>query len=92
MTRKRFKLTAYHVALIEGMYASGLGIDPKRPFGNGDVIEDVIRLTKPMSEESARQLLEEVGTALQIFLRCAEVQRGTYTCSEYGTDWKLEES
>lgn len=98
---ERFELTEDHIALLVSAYVDWwaiceLGapcISPKRPYGNGDVHEDVLEAigAKPLGIEVdgelywtqeqlllAEKLHRETQTALQIVLCCATFETGTY--------------
>lgn len=100
---KKFTVTDKHIKLLRNAYVSWedceLGapsINCKRPYGNGDVVGDVIAiLFGELPEEAieglhdyACQLHKETETALQIVLRTGEFKPGNYECEEYTTNWK----
>jgi hypothetical protein len=93
MTGPVFSLTDKHIALLRHAYVgwdcteSGAPcIDPKRPYGNGDVEDDVIRLlfgdlpedARDALRDYARQLHEDTEIALQIVLTTGAFKPGKY--------------
>ena len=108
-TRKvRFTVTDQHLKLLRRMCVGWQDcetgapeIDPKRPYGNSDVFDDVVEIlgVKPNYskhgeildglEEKMMKLHRETETALQIVLSTGAFKAGTYECGEYEYDWKL---
>lgn len=108
---KIFKLTKDHIKLIRcfcvGWQDCEFGapeIDPKRPFGNSSVLEDIHEILtdetigctnskrdKLTDEEVDKynQLYKETETALQIILVNGIFRIGSYKCEDYGNNWKL---
>ena len=106
---KRFKITKEHLILAKEMNVRWLDcvygspcIDPKRPYGNKDVEEDICRylgfnkvevdyetkfLTKDL--EYASKIHKEMETALQIFLSTLSFKVGEYECEKYGYQWRF---
>jgi hypothetical protein len=86
------QITESHIKLLKNMIVSWNGvefgaptIDPKRPYGNGDVVEDILRILgipydgeNEALENFARQLHDEMENALQIFLLHGEMKPGVY--------------
>lgn len=66
-------------------------IDSKRPYGNSDTERDIREITKQkLSDSQCMDLHEDTKLALEIFLRCGQVNIGTYERrSAYTHDWKL---
>lgn len=102
---KTFELTDKHIKLLRSAYVSwesgefgAPSIDCKRPYGNGDVVGDVIKiLFGELPEEAieglqdyANQLHKETETALQIILATGEFKPGKYVCEDYTKNWELE--
>lgn len=105
-----FTLTEDHLKLLQNMYVgwscSEFGapeIDPKRPYGNSDVIGDIHEiLTGTYSswedipeelKEKYNKLHKETETALEIILHTRSFVPGRYRKSKpYGRDWELIES
>lgn len=100
----KFTVTENHLKLAKKMYVlwSPYGrfgapcIDPKRPYGNSEVFEDiaeVIGMKQPDYEEDedwtddqARTLLgfhEDMKKVLQIAIRTGKFEVGEYECSDY---------
>ncbi len=102
-----FTLTHEHLTLLrnanvewEEGECGAPGIDPKRPYGNGDVAKDVARLLEwtmdgeEMSDamrDRAERLHSETALALQICLSLAQFKAGRYErASGYGErEWRL---
>jgi len=108
MKRQKFTVTKEHIKLLKHMYTSWYDceygapcIDPKRPYGNGSVEEDMIEIlgikTKikdgeisEVTSNYVEKLHKEMETVLQILVRNAGIKVGTYqTSDEYEVDWKL---
>ena len=95
----RFKLTEQHIALLRqmnvGWDASEYGapnIDPKRPYGNSDVVGDIREIVDPdMSDDEAEVLHNEIGNALSVLLACGQLSPGTYVADAYKDNWRLKE-
>ena len=103
-----FTLTADHIKLLrhanvgwDGVEWGAPEIDPKRPFGNGDMWKDVARILGwPPVEgdegdddfyayyDEARAIHGELGTALQIVLATGSFEPGSYVCTKYHRDWR----
>ncbi len=108
MKNQEFILTEQHIKLLSAAYVSwehcefgAPSIDCKRPYGNGDVFEDMagilgIEITDsfptPLDEKILFQLHKELKTALQIVLRTKSFEPGLYTASPYEQNWKLATS
>jgi hypothetical protein len=108
MTQQTFLLKPEHIKLLEKAYIGwdktefgAPAIDPKRPYGNSSVIEDIAEildwqvdpstgLTKEQ-DDYAYQLHKETQTALQIIVQHFKVPWGTYVSDDYGFRWKLKE-
>ena len=114
MDIKRFTLTKDHIKLLRRMcvgwqeYGDGDNegapeIDPKRPYGNSDIWNDIheiltgdpIGTTDSEREELEEEEIEkyskihrEMETALQIVLSTGKFKPGIYECEEYSDDWK----
>ena len=108
---KKFKLTKNHLKLLKRFEVSWQDcefgapeIDPKRPYGNSDVLNDIHEiltgeticcvnskrdeLTEDEKEKYSK-LHKEMETALQIILSTLSFKLGNYECEEYSNDWKL---
>ena len=109
--KEQFELKDAHIKLLSKCYIdwdyTEFGapcIDPKRPYGNGDVIRDMAEILKIkpafekddefyFSTEQDRELEElhnETKTALQIILCCKTFKPGLFKMAEdYDvTSWK----
>jgi hypothetical protein len=75
-------------------------IDPKRPYGNGDIVEDICKLLGlPFDEEDgpsgfdrnqALSLHAKTPIALQIVLSTRSFVPGVYQLKDgYGKDWEF---
>jgi len=79
-------------------------IDPKRPYGNSSVIEDMAEILglggetcphcgemlKQQDKERLLNLHKETETALQIVLSTQSFKPGIYVADKYSGDWKLK--
>ena len=65
-------------------------IDPKRPYGNSSVEEDIREILpkRPLNDDDCLNLHKETLIALQIILSVGKFQPGNYVCDEYDTNWK----
>ena len=101
MRGETYELTDLHVALLRHMWVSWCAdefgaptIDPKRPYGNGDVlldIEMILRKTRQVCEptpELCEALHRETEWALAIVLRTGSFEPGTYRTDDYGATWR----
>lgn len=106
---KTFTLTTEHIALLTRMQVGWCDdefgapeIDPKRPYGNGDVLDDIHEILAPEDpplddlsrvdrealEARYRALHKETQTALQVVLAAGlDVEPGGYYAGEYTNDW-----
>jgi hypothetical protein len=98
---KNFKLTEAHLKLLQRAYISESDIewgspmiDGKRPFGNGDLhqdVADILGLPYDDENESLRDYIDSVyaqlGTALQIVLRTQSFIPGDYESDDYRNNW-----
>ena len=108
----KFKITKEHILLAKNMIISWWDceygapcIDPKRPYGNGDVRGDICRILgkkmikiddeedgyKEKDLEYAAKIHEEMKIALQIFLCTKSFKIGTYEMKDrYNCNsWRL---
>lgn len=100
---QRFKVTDAHVKLAQRMTVrwwgaefGAPGIDPKRPYGNSDVIGDILNiLGLPEPDEIPEtladyctQLHRSMQTALQVFLSTGRIEVGEYVSDRYGFNWE----
>lgn len=106
-----FTVTEEHIKLLRNAYVGwddceygAPQINPKRPYGNSDVEEDVAELLgikaeghewgeKLSTKQSryCRAIHEETRKALQIFLSTGEMKAGKYMLEGYSNKWKLAE-
>ena len=110
MDKKQFIVTDDHLALINKMYVGWGGnefgapcIDPKRPYGNGDVYDDIgeilgvfpdeIEDGEPKFSDDQRDRMDilhhETKIVLQIILRVGEFRAGLYETPAYKQEWVL---
>jgi hypothetical protein len=112
MSREMFKLTKDHLTLLKNMYVSwddcefgAPCIDPKRPYGDSYVLEDMAKILKmkvctdsdgethldAKQEDYLAELHKEMETALQIVLCTGQFRVGTYNQTEEYDDrsWRL---
>ena len=97
--KMEFILKKEHLDLLTNAYVSWFdceygapAIDCKRPYGNGDVADDMREIlnSENLSDEECRKLHNETEIALQIVLmNINNVQLGKYTINGYGKDWKF---
>jgi hypothetical protein len=106
---KHFKLTEEHIKLLQRAYVYQeqcewglICVDGKRPFGNGDIAEDMAEILglelfedawgeKHFNKEQHALLLRlfsELGTALQVVLRTLSFEPGEYEADRYDTNWR----
>lgn len=107
-----FTVTSDHLKLLRGAAVSwgyaefgAPRIDPKKPYGNSDVMRDIAGIlgvpegewssgdgeAKPGFEERAARLHAETGVALEIALETGELREGTYVRSHFAQDWTRAE-
>lgn len=106
MNDQHFTMTDQHIKLLRAMNvgwsADEFGapcIDPKRPYGNGDVYGDMLRILYGHAPgENATygavlvrlfdRLHRETETALQIVLATGVMEPGEYTAPAYTQQWR----
>lgn len=107
---EKFTLTDEHLTLLRNAYVGwdegefgAPAINCKRPYGNSDVVRDIIELLgetgkacphchealDEVDEARYERLHKETKTALQIILKTGEFKAGVYVCGAYDTNWKL---
>jgi len=108
---EKFTVTEDHLKLIQQMWVGWQDcefgapeIDPKRPYGNGDVCNDVARIlgydARLMNEDDSQYdeelydkleaIHKETETALQICLSTQSFVPGNYEQERYsGNEWEL---
>ena len=109
---KEFKLTEQHIALLSKAITSwddtefgAPCIDPKRPYGNSSVYEDMVKILRlphnacphcgelldKFDEDALCAIHKETEIALQIVLATKSFQPGSYVAGDYSRDWKIKE-
>ncbi|GEM_PF-2766615 len=104
-----FNLTEEHIKLArrmnvywdDAMYLGAPAIDMKRPYGNSDVLEDILEILdeKPVEDvderiytkkqyKKAEALHREMETALQVILAAGSFEPGVYTAEKYRNNWR----
>lgn len=95
--RSVFVVTPQHLALLRRANVRWVGsieygapaIDPKRPYGNGDVESDIREILQAgLTDEECRTLHEETTTALQIALSTGSFDVGPYASEPYSRKWE----
>lgn len=102
-----FTITEQHLKLLQrmnvdwnGAYYGAPTIDVKRPYGNGDAVDDILGIldmgrlvldeTYPMVLDGILKLHQETKLALQICLATQSFEPGDYVAHDYTNDWKQE--
>ena len=106
MRKERFEVTEQHLLLARQMNVGWQDcefgapeIDPKRPYGNRDVVGDIGEILgeKPAGQdeewsdkqsEQFTKLHHEMRQALQVFLDTAKFEPGAYEREPYGGTWE----
>ena len=93
---KTFILKPEHVALLRNSYWDWDGIEfgaprmnPKRPYGNSDVLDDMRKILPAKSDDELRILHAELETACAVIMRTAGIRLGKYHAGKYTQDWEL---
>lgn len=102
----QFVMTENHLILLRAMNVGWCGdeygapeIDPKRPYGNSDVEEDIAKLIgirmenpdHPLTDDqryALRELHAQTDTALQVVLATGTFEAGTYECDRFCRNWR----
>jgi len=97
----KFTITEDHLKLMSHFYVGWCDdeygapdIDPKRPYGNGDVPADIAKILGwegeiAYDDPRARKIHAETKIALQIALRVGYFKAGVYAkVNAYSEDWK----
>lgn len=107
-----FTLTEDHIKLVrsfniyweETCYLGSPVVDPKRPYGNSSILNDIHELLtgetigcidskrdvlNDREETRYIKLHRETEIALQIVLRAGSFKPGLYQRDEYDTNWRL---
>jgi hypothetical protein len=103
MREVKFKVTEQDIKLVREVWLSScrFQIDEKRPFGNSDVLKDILRKLdiKPVlvkndedmyseeQEELAEKMMARMPIVLQILIRNLSIEPIEYECTEYDSDW-----
>jgi hypothetical protein len=97
----RFTITDDHLLLLKRMhfrFEAGIefgapAVDPKRPYGNGDVFGDMRHILGVEAEDTTEgrtelsELHREMALVLQIGCRLGRFETGTYTREPYSINW-----
>lgn len=95
-----FEVKKEHLKLLRNAYVSWCSdefgapeINPKRPYGNGDVYSDMREILGELGElqysEDALDLLhKQTAIALQIVLKTGKYKATKYRAPKYTQDWK----
>lgn len=109
----RFTITEQHLKLLKSMYVEFYKsayegapmVDPKRPYGNSDIVGDIHEILYGVpfeeddygdrDEQTVERLLQihrETGTALQIVLSTQSFVPGEYELADRydSTSWRLK--
>lgn len=104
----RFHVTEEHLKLLRAanvQYEDGIewgaaAIDPKRPYGNGDLYGDIARLVgiepgpdeyDPFTEAERERMMglhRDLATVLQIVLLVGRFEAGEYEADRYFRNWR----
>ena len=100
---KHFTITEQHLKLLQRMnvdwnddYYGAPAINAKRPYGNGDVVDDIMDILglnvwkAPLTEMLRCKILDlhqETKLALQICLATQSFKPGKYVAPDYTNDW-----
>lgn len=107
---KTFEMTELHVELLRNMVVSWSGtefgapeINPKRPYGNSDVLRDMRELLEPdvalddegnpsgasqWTDAGLEEMHVQTETALQIVLATGSFEPGLYEADDYRNNWR----
>jgi hypothetical protein len=102
-----FTVTEDHLKLLRRAFVSwddcefgAPGVNPKRPYGNSDVIDDIAEILGIDAakdedgyfpddlDEKLASLHRETQTALQIALATGEFRAGRYVCDKHDINWR----
>lgn len=111
MSEREFRVTEDHLKLLRHAYVSyddyseygAPSIDPKRPYGNSNVVTDIIEILTGQAPDEDNmtpreydkliddpywdKVHKETATALQIVLRTGLFEPGLYSCPLYSNEW-----
>lgn len=109
MEKETFVLLPEHAALAQRMYfewsdieAGAPCVNPKRPYGNGDHLNDIaeiiglvlfedadgIKHMNKIQRAQCEKLHREMETALEVILRSGSFEPGKYESRKFISDWK----
>lgn len=92
-----FVVTEEHVKLARRMYTSwdscefgAPNVDPKRPYGNGDVLDDMRNILdrREATDDELVALHRSMQTVLEILLRTGRLEAGRYATPRYYSQWQ----
>jgi hypothetical protein len=104
--KQKFTVTNNHLRLLRNMNVSWNGyefgapsIDPKRPYGNGDVYTDIAELIGATIDRETedftdiqracmKALHKQTETVLQIVLATGRFLAGEYQADKYDRNWE----
>ena len=106
----QFEITEKHIKLMKNMNVGynehcefgAPDIDPKRPYGNGNVYRDIARILEiepalikdgesifsEDQEDAMLALHKQMKTALQVVLTASTFETGLYESDEYHDNWQ----
>lgn len=109
MRKKFFTVTERHIKLLmsanvvwSNVEFGAPCIDPKKPYGNFDVMSDIAKiLGLELFEDGqgeryltrqqlslCKKLHAETEEALEILLSNCKIEEGTYECEEFSANWR----
>ena len=109
MSKVYFILTNEHLKLMKKLwftsYDNKLIIEPKTPYGNSDIMNDICKILDiegfeddwgeihypKGTEDRCFKIHEEMATALQVVTRTFSFKTGLYASDEYINNWELVE-
>jgi hypothetical protein len=104
-TVESFIVTQYHINLLRRMHIDWCydefgspAVDPKRPFGNSDVYQDMLEILglhqpdewtdiAPEQADYLNSIYAQTAVALQILVSTGNVEPGEYTREKYSSNW-----
>lgn len=115
MPETTFTVTEDHLTLLRNAYVDwddmefgAPRIDPKRPYGNSNVVGDIARLLYPdvvvelddetaedwldENEDSLTRIRRETQTVLQIAIATGEFRAGVYVRERYNSPWVRQDA
>ena len=103
VTKEHLKLLRHFQVGWQDCETGAPEIDPKRPYGNSDVPQDIYEILhdkrgkkltskeKELTEEEKKSYLKlhlEMEIVLQIILSIGAFEAGEYRCKKYSTNWE----